>query len=1041
MENDPMGKGKAVGAEPDGEFCLLFRCNPIPMWIFSTKTLQFLEVNNAAVSSYGYTKEEFLRMTIADIRPKEDEAALRAFLDQVPPVYSNRGIWRHKFKDGSIHSMEIQAHPIVWRGETAQFITAIDVTDRLEAKSQLEAREERYRKAHENSPFPVMIFADSGEVLSISRAWTQITGYELDDISTYGEWAQKALKPGLEGGSDLPSYDFDLTRPERNSCLVITCKDGSTRIWDAATIGLGQQADGRQAAITMAFDVTEMAQASLDLRQSEARFRRAIDEAPYPIMIDAEDGTVIAVNKAWTEISGYTHEEIPTIYDWLEKAYGEQASKVSQLVKPRFELTATKDFGDFSIRTKDGQTRIWRFAGTNLGQIGGRGRAIISAAHDVTEQRALETALRESEERLLRAIEEAPYPVMIHAVGAQVIALSRSWLEGTGYSYEDLMDIHSWTDQAFGDQAEHIRKGIEEVQSRSSQKHSGEYKVKTKHGEEIDWEIVTVAAGRTVDGRNMAISIAYDATQRNKASEVHKLQTAALSAAANGIVITDRDGIIEWVNPAFVKLTGFTAEEAEGLNPKCLVRSGLHPASFYEEMWQTILAGNVWKGELTNKRKDGSIYYEEMTITPVPNLSGEITHFVGIKQDISSRRLAEQRLKQWNEELEESIRLRTAELATATEEAERANQAKSEFLSRMSHELRTPLNSILGFAQILKLHDFGEEVRNISEPILKAGHHLLDLIDEVLDISRIEVGKLTISREAVSSKQIVNDAIDLVMPLAHKSGVEIIERLDFQAAHFTGDRRRAVQVLVNLLSNAIKYNVRNGSVTLTSKKEGHFIVFEVADTGTGISGNDQERLFIPFERFGDRFVDGTGLGLSLSQKLARIMGGDLYLVNSSPEGSVFALRLPLSDRAPVERIANPRAESSDLLLHFGGSVLYIEDNLENIHLIEQLFKYYPEVKLYPAMQGKTGLDFARLHRPDLILLDSHLPDIDGFDVLEILKAESATKAIPVVVLTANASSEHKKEMLLAGASDFLTKPVQLDQLMGTIERLLVKRLV
>jgi signal transduction histidine kinase/CheY-like chemotaxis protein len=398
---------------------------------------------------------------------------------------------------------------------------------------------------------------------------------------------------------------------------------------------------------------------------------------------------------------------------------------------------------------------------------------------------------------------------------------------------------------------------------------------------------------------------------------------------------------------------------------------------------------------------------------------GEPRYLLGISEDITDRKAAE----------------RAAEAARA--EAERANRAKSEFLSRMSHELRTPLNAVIGFGQLLELDDMDPRQCEAVQQILKAGRHLLELINEVLDISRIESGTMSMSLEPVHLGSVLADALSLIRPLADEAKVRLTAVPPGHAdLHVLADQQRLKQVLINLLSNAVKYNRSGGQVSVhcTALAERRIEV-AVADTGRGMSAEQLKRLFEPFDRLGAEGTDieGTGLGLSLSNGLMQAMGGAIKAESQPGTGSTIRIQL---DGATEPREETTAPNDAPVATHGprreARTIVYIEDNLSNLKLVERLLAHLPTVRLMPAMQGKLGIDLARQHQPDLILLDLHLPDQHGREVLDQLKRDPATAAIPVVILSADATPTQLERLLLAGAAGYLTKPIDARSLLDTI---------
>jgi signal transduction histidine kinase len=409
-----------------------------------------------------------------------------------------------------------------------------------------------------------------------------------------------------------------------------------------------------------------------------------------------------------------------------------------------------------------------------------------------------------------------------------------------------------------------------------------------------------------------------------------------------------------------------------------------------------------------------------------------------------ARRLVDQRTAELREALAEQERLQEGQ-RLAREAAETANRAKDEFMSRMSHELRTPLNAVLGFAQLLELDDLDEDSRDSVAQILKGGRHLLDLINEVLDIARIESGTLRLSSEPVSIATVVDDVLQLTAPLAAAQGIELVAGPAPETpTHVLADHQRLIQILLNLVGNAIKYNRPGGKVLVTSQPIGPSRMrIKVNDTGAGIGPEQRELLFTPFERLGAERteIEGTGVGLALSRRLAEAMGGTLDVDSIVGRGSTFWVELPVVE-GPVERFerlhSHELATAPDLDRPVPATILYVEDNLLNLRLVERILDHHPGIELVTAMQGRLGFELANDHLPDLILLDLHLPDIGGDEVLRMLKSDPRTSAIPVVIVSADATSGQVRRLLADGATAYLTKPLDISALRQVLNEVPVR---
>jgi len=401
-----------------------------------------------------------------------------------------------------------------------------------------------------------------------------------------------------------------------------------------------------------------------------------------------------------------------------------------------------------------------------------------------------------------------------------------------------------------------------------------------------------------------------------------------------------------------------------------------------------------------------------------------------------------ERVRRQAAELEQRVEERTRELSAATAEADHANRAKSEFLSRMSHELRTPLNAILGFAQLLEMGTLSTRQSESVEHILRAGRHLLGLINEVLDISRIEAGRLQLSLEPVPVRETLAQAVQLVQPAATALAVSVRADAIDEGLHVLADRQRLQQVFLNLLSNAIKYNRPRGTVRVTCAPKGDDrLRISVTDTGEGIAADKLPRLFTPFDRLGAEAggVEGTGLGLALSKSLVEAMGGTLQVESEPGAGSTFSAELvvvpgpaAVSDVTSLD--ADRRTDGTPPAAR--RTILYIEDNLSNLRLVETILSRRPGLTVLSAMQGRVGVDLARSHRPDLILLDRHLPDIAGEEVVRLLQADAGTRQIPVVILSADAIPGGIRRFLDSGVRAYLTKPLDVRHLLAVIDEAL-----
>jgi PAS domain S-box-containing protein len=494
------------------------------------------------------------------------------------------------------------------------------------------------------------------------------------------------------------------------------------------------------------------------------------------------------------------------------------------------------------------------------------------------------------------------------------------------------------------------------------------------------------------------------------------------------LITTDPRGIISDVNSQMEQLTGRTRDELIGAPFKNYFTD---PARAEEAITRVLRESKVTNYELTALALDGRETVVSYNATTFHDRDRKLQGVVAAARDVTERKQFDHALQETNTALE-----------AAKAAAEKANRAKSEFLSSMSHELRTPLNAVLGFAQLMASEVPApppHQQRSIDQ-ILKGGWYLLRLINEILDLAMIESGKVTMSRESMSLTDVLQDCKEMIEPQAAKRGISLtfpkLDKLFFIHA----DRTRVKQVMINLLSNAIKYNTTGGSVIVNCRPDDNGrIRLSVKDTGAGLGPNQLDQLFQPFNRIGQEnsVEEGTGIGLVVTKQLVELMGGAIGVESKVGIGTVFwvefdaaaapSLALDNFDDGSLERRAPVHAESGQPTL------LYVEDNPANLTLVEQLIARRGDLKLLTAIDGHLGIELARAYLPDVILMDINLPGISGFGALKVLREDPATAHIPVLALSANAVPRDIEKGLEAGFFRYLTKPIKVREFMDALD--------
>jgi PAS domain S-box-containing protein len=528
----------------------------------------------------------------------------------------------------------------------------------------------------------------------------------------------------------------------------------------------------------------------------------------------------------------------------------------------------------------------------------------------------------------------------------------------------------------------------------------------------------------------------------------HQLQTAeeglrrlstAVEQSPASIVITDLDAKIIFVNEAFTQASGYTAAEAVGKNPRIL-HSGETAPETYRDMWPTLLAGKVWRGEFVNQRKDGSHYLELATISPVRDNNGQITHYVAAKEDITERRRNEAELEKHRRHLEQLVEQRTSELAAAKEKADAANRAKSEFLANMSHEIRTPMNAIIGLNYLLRQSPLQPEQLEKLIKVSAAAEHLLQIINDILDLSKIEAGKLILENHTFSPAEVLRNIGEMIRDRATSKGLHLHVDTDRLPEHALGDVTRLRQVLLNFAANALKFT-QSGSISLSGellhREEDEIICrFSVSDTGIGIRPEDTARLFNAFEQLDSsttRRFGGTGLGLAIARHLAKLMGGEVGVESTLGVGSRFWITARLGI-AHTDEVLAPVADDR-LNLQLKGRILVVEDEPINRDIAVELLTGIG-LEVVTAENGLIAVDRYKRANFDLVLMDIQMPVLNGLDATRQIRALENGASTPIVALTANAFSADREHCLDAGMTDFLAKPVYPDALYALLAKYL-----
>jgi PAS domain S-box-containing protein len=491
------------------------------------------------------------------------------------------------------------------------------------------------------------------------------------------------------------------------------------------------------------------------------------------------------------------------------------------------------------------------------------------------------------------------------------------------------------------------------------------------------------------------------------------------------VFITDRVGTIEYVNPHFTKVTGYTAEESIGKNPR-IIKSGKHSRKFYQDMWGTIIAGEEWHGDICNKRKNGELYWEDASISPVKNAAGEIANFVGFKEDISERKRIIEELHQ------------------AKAVAEAATRAKSEFLANMSHEIRTPMNAAMGMLYLLQQTPLSDKQKNYLGKAQNATSSLLKILNDILDFSKIEAGKLEMESIPFRLAKVLNHLDDLASASIKEKPVElVVTTAPDVPGNLSGDPHRLGQVLLNLTNNAVKFTEQGKIVVSVERAATHEneveLRFSIQDSGIGMKPEQQARLFSAFTQADSsttRKYGGTGLGLAISKQLVEMMGGSLFVASEEGKGSTFSFIARFGCPTAEESLSAVAGQEKEHAGSFAGvKVLLVEDNRINQEVAKEIL----EGRGVSVEVAGNGVDaIKRIMNSgityDAVFMDVQMPVMDGIEATRLIRAHHDFDSLPIIAMTASVMASDRLRCKQVGMNDQVNKPIDVPELFATLRR-------
>ncbi len=1113
----------------------LFENNPIPMWVTDLDTLKFIMVNDAAINHYGYSREEFLSLTIEDIRPKEDLPKLYGNLSRHNQTMGTSITSRHAKKDGTIINVEVTFHQLEEKnGIRSRLVMAKDVTENYKLINELLESEEKYRQLVEQAADGI-IFADSaGNILLVNSKICEMLGYKKEEIlsininDTYLPEEIELSKSRLKKAQMGEHLHFERKMMKKDGNLI------------DVEISLSTLIDGRAQGIVR--DITDRKKVESLLKESEERFSVFMDHLPMATFIKDQFSRMLYGNKYFESIFGErgiskTAFEVKSIANDLAQSMTEDDKKaLSDGLFSKLEVVPDINGNlrifqttKFPIKRENAQTLLGGFA------------------IDVTEQKQYEKELFEKNYLL----SEAQRITKLGIWSSDFITNKLYWSEQTykilGVSTEEknptlelLFKITHPEDKNF------LKEWIETV-------------IKNRKPGEIDFKIILPndeirflfgTAEAFYDESNKLtriIGTVQDITERKRVEEVLRKLSGAINQNPSSIIIFKLNGEIEYVNLKYLEVTGLNLGEVLG-KKVCVMNCSYEPEKLCDDMWNTIESGGEWRGEIQNRNKLGNLIWESVVVSPIKNINNEIINYVMVKEDITSKKEADEEIKLlayalesinegvsitdvndritfvnrafcknygyeeeeligknseifrsknnlpqtineilpqtlkggWKGEIlnqrksgeEFPIYLSTSvildengkpialmgvssditdrkkveeSLILAKEKAEEMNRLKSNFLANMSHELRTPLIAILGFSEILSEFINDEEQLKMIESIHFGGNRLLQTLNQLLDLSRIEANKIELNLTELNVVPVILTSAKLFEAFARKKNLYIKIAIMKEKLISILDENLINQIINNLINNALKFTY-SGGVTIEADEEiienKKWVVINIIDTGIGIPKEGLQIIFEEFRQISEglnRSHEGTGLGLTITKRSVQLMNGLLEVESILDKGSKFILKFPAVEGKSnnVNEMRENKLKEQEVKMEIANirKVLLVENDLPSIQVIQLALNKICKIDV--ADKGETAINIAKQESYELILMDIGLGlGMNGIQTTKEIRKISGYENTPIVAVTAYAMQGDKEKFLAEGLTHYISKPFEIKALQNLVRNIL-----
>ena len=854
-----------------------------------------------------------------------------------------------------------------------------------------------------------------------NERWANMIGYTLEELSpvTIDTWKKFShpddlvksnllLEKYLNG--EINFYECESRMKHKNGDWIWVLDRGKVNKWDF---------NGNPLLISGTHqDITERKLAEEKLKITSEKLRHLVNSTGGIVWeADAKTFNFTFVSEQAERLLGYATTEWQSPNFWVNHLHPEDKEHTIEYCVGQTNQMKAHNF-TYRFRAKDGKY-IWLRDIVNVVVEDGKPQLVRGVMFDITEQKENEDSLRENEEKYRGLVEGSPYAIVIY-IDDKIAYINDEGLRMAGAKNREEIINKPVLQFVHPDSLADVIQYMEEVTRVQNASRIVEERFISLKGVAFDVEIKAIP---TIYERKNAVQvIVHDITERKRTEEKIRQLSQAVEQSPVAIIITNTKGKIEYANPKFIETSGYTLEEVIHQNPRIL-KSGHTSPNEYKDLWQTISSGKEWHGEFHNKKKDGSLYWESASISPIVNSEGKITHFIAIKEDITNRKNAEKDLIKAKLRAEESDRLKLA------------------FLANMSHEIRTPMNGILGFTELLKAPNLGgEEQQEYIRIIEKSGIRMLNIINDIINISKVESGQIEISLSETNLNEQIEYLYTFFKPESKQKGLllSITKKLAATESIITTDREKVYAILTNLVKNAVKFT-DSGFIEFGCSKKGNFIEFYIKDSGFGISESQKKIIFERFRRGNEtitRTHEGSGLGLAISKAYVEILGGKIWVESEQGKGSTFYFTIPANtklkslEKVPAKSKSSSEEKEENQIKDL--KVLIVEDDEISKLLITIAVKKFSK-EILKVGTGFEAIEACR-NNPDidLVMMDINMPEMGGYEATEQIR--KFNKDVVIIAQTANGMQSDRDEAIAAGCTDYVSKPVNIASLSALIHK-------